>query len=204
MENTLSPFDAWSTYVSCTLHFNSGSSYDAFKFNFKGPRCKRETFAAHPQRYTFEKACSKFKLKNDLIGYYVSNIIAGNTWIGSMTDDVYSKWQGCLQSMEYNFKNNLSDISNQGLSFDDLFKCEYEGDLPYLYKCHHAGKMSLETLTILDILVSYTKNINTNDPLDIGKVLSNRIRSYKPFLQQKIDAGKYRNYVLKLFTYANN
>ena len=42
------PMDAWSTFTAMTLHFNSERDYDAFKFNFKGPRCKRETFIFTP------------------------------------------------------------------------------------------------------------------------------------------------------------
>jgi len=41
IDTSTSPMDAWSTVTAMSLHFNSERDYDAFKFSFKGPRCKR-------------------------------------------------------------------------------------------------------------------------------------------------------------------
>lgn len=202
----LSPFDVWSTYTACNLHFKKGGKYDAFKFNFKGPRLKRETFMAHRQRYTFEKLATRYLTKNQHIGYFVSNILAGNTWISNMSHDVYISWCGRLQNAEYHFKNEMSNIANTQITFDDLFVHDEYSGLPHLYTMHRSGKISLESLVILDCLVGYSSRINknTNDPLQIISDLTHMIVQYKPFIESSnIDFKKAKQNVLNLFTYVN-
>lgn len=199
--SNLTPFEVWSTYTACNLHFKKGSKYDAFKFNFKGPRLKRETFMAHRQRYAFEKLATRSK--NQVVGYFVANIIQGNTWISNMSSDVYIKWCGQIQNAGYHFKNEMSYIANLGISFDDLFTIDdYTGN-PTLYDMHASNKICLESLVMLDILVGYSSRINknANDPLEIISDLTHKIVQYKPFIQStSIDLKKARQTVLNLFT----
>ena len=106
-ETGVAPFDVWSIYTSINLHFKKGGSYDAFKFNFKGPRLKRETFMANRNRYSFEKLARAYPKKNDLICYFMSNVIAGNVWINNMNDAVYSEWSSRIQSLDYRFNSEM-------------------------------------------------------------------------------------------------
>lgn len=202
--SNLTPFEVWSTYTACNLHFKKGSKYDAFKFNFKGPRLKRETFMAHRQRYAFEKLATRSK--NQVVGYFVANILQGNTWISNMSDDVYIKWCGQIQNALYHFRTEMSNIANLGVAFDDMFSYDDHTAMPLLYDMHSSGKICLESLTILDLLVGYSSRINKNasDPLEIISDLSNKISQYKPFIRStKIDLNKARQTVLNLFTYVN-
>ena len=80
-ETNTSPLDAWSTFTAINLHFNTERDYDAFKYNFKGPRCKRETFMTHKNRFQFEKLAKDYPNRNDIILYSVANMINGNKWI---------------------------------------------------------------------------------------------------------------------------
>lgn len=205
-QSNLTPFDVWSTYTACNLHFKKGSKYDAFKFNFKGPRLKRETFMANRNRYAFEKLATAYIHKNQHIEYFVSNIIAGNHWISNMNHDVYTRWNGRIQNSLYNFKNEMGEISNFGISFDDLFTLDLSTNIPIIYSMHNSNKISLESLTILDLLVGYSRRINkiANDPLEIISDLTHRIVQYKPFIQStKIDLNKAKQTVLNLFTCVN-
>lgn len=71
---------------------------------------------------------------------------------------------------------------------------------------HNSNKISLESLTILDLLVGYSRRINkiANDPLEIISDLTHRIVQYKPFIQStKIDLNKAKQTVLNLFTCVN-
>jgi hypothetical protein len=205
-ETNLTPFDAWSVYTAMTLHFRKDSSYDAFRFNFKGPRCKRETFMAHRQRYTFEKIARAYTSKNATIEYFLANLLEGNTWIGSMNDDAYVQWQGRVQRMDYDFRSALSDLSNTASSFDSIIKPQTREDLPPIYLAYTRGKLSIETLVILDHLVNYTSSINkfVSDPLEIVSDITYRVSSYKPFIKSKIDTMKAKQNVLNLFTSVSN
>lgn len=198
-----SAFDAWVMYSACALHFKKENKYDAFKFNFKGPRCKRETFESHRQRYVFEKCANTYKTKNDLLEYYLANFLQGNTWIGSMNNAVYESWCARIQSMAYRFKEEILNMSNSGIHFDTYF--EYDGAMPKIYNLYAGGKISIETLTILDILVGYACRINKNvsDPLGIVGDISHLVIAYKPFLRPLVDVKKYREIVYNLFTSVN-
>jgi hypothetical protein len=204
-ETVITPFDAWSIYTAMSLHFRKDSSYDAFRFNFKGPRCKRETFMAHRQRYAFEKVARAYPHKNSVIEYFLANLLDGNTWIGSMNDDSYIGWQGRVQRMDYDFRSALSDLSNNASSFDSIIKPDSREDMPRIYLAYTQGKLSIETLVILDTLVNYTSSINkfVSDPLEIVSDITYRVARYKPFLKSKIDLGKAKQNVLNSFTYVN-
>lgn len=205
-ETGVAPFDVWSIYTSINLHFKKGGSYDAFKFNFKGPRLKRETFMANRNRYSFEKLARSYPKKNDLICYFMSNVIAGNVWINNMNEGTYSEWNARIQALDYRFKNEMSDAAmlaqRNSYSFDELFNPRDKSDVPAIYKLYQAEKVSLESLVILDNLLNYTKSINKNlsDPLEISSDISHRIIKYKPFLRSEMNVEKHKEIVINLFT----
>jgi len=204
-ETNITPFDVWSTYTAMTLHFRKDNAYDAFRFNFKGPRCKRETFMAHRQRYAFERIARAYPHKNTCIEYFLANLLDGNTWIGSMNDDSYVGWQGRVQRMDYDFRSAMSDLANNASSFDSIIKPSLREDLPPIYLAYTRGKLSIETLVILDTLVNYTSSINkfVSDPLEIVSDITYRVACYKPFLRSKVDLTKAKKTVLNLFTCVN-
>lgn len=61
-DQKVSGFDAWSIYTAIKLHFGT-SGYDAFKFNFKGPRLKHSSFENRRDRYFFEKLTRRYSKK---------------------------------------------------------------------------------------------------------------------------------------------
>ena len=208
-ESNIAPFDVWSIYTAINLHFKKGGSYDAFKFNFKGPRLKRETFMANHNRYSFEKLARAYHKKNDLICYFMSNVIAGNVWINNMNDAAYSEWCARIQSLDYRFNAEMCDAATvaqrNGYSFDQLFNPRDKSEVPAIYKLYQAEKVSLESLTILDNLLHFTKSINKNlsDPLEISSDISHRIIKYKPFLRSEMNVEKHKNIVINLFTHVS-
>lgn len=205
-ESVCTPFETWSIYTSLSLHFNKSNSYDAFKFNFKGPRCKRETFMSSRHRYFFEKVTKKYRYKNQIIEFFLANILDGNSYSSNMNDESHSRWTARVQRMNYEFKSTMIDLANEYESFDHIIIPSNKESLPPIYSAYNQNKISLETLVILDYLVQYTKNINkfVNDPLEIVDDMTYRIIAYKPFLKSKIDIKQAKETVLKLFTYVNN
>ena len=66
-------------------------------------------------------------------------------------------------------------------------------DVPYIYKMVQGGNVSIETLTILNIISSYTSDLQSKltDPLGISSELTFKVRKYTPFLRPMIDIKKY-------------
>lgn len=184
------------------LHFKKESSYDAFKFNFKGPRLKKETFLAHKNRYEFEKLARAYPKKNNLILYFLSNILQDKTWVHSMSRNTYDEYLGSIQSMQYVFKNDLSVLREHCSNFDDAFVTPSTEQFPVIYKLYQSNKICLNTLVLLDILIQYTLTISKkcNDPLGIASDITHKIAQYKPFLRSEMNVEKYKNIVISLFT----
>ncbi len=184
------------------LHFKKGSSYDVFKFNFKGPRLKKETFLAHKNRYEFEKLARVFPKKNDLILYFLSNILQDKTWISNMNKNIYDEYLGSIQSMQYRFKNDLNVLRDNCANFDDAFISQDPGKIPVIYKLYQSNDICLNTLVVLDHLIHYTSAIgkNISDPLGIISDITHKIIKYKPFLRSEMDVEKYKNIIISLFT----
>lgn len=187
------------------LHFKKGSSYDAFKFNFKGPRLKKETFLAHKNRYEFEKLARAYPKKNDLILYFLSNILQDKTWINKMSKSTYDEYLGSLQSMQYTFKSEINVLREHCTNFDDAFISQCTQEIPVIYKLYQTNAICLNSLVALDYLIQYTSKIdkNCNDPLGILSDISHKIIKYKPFLRSEMNVEKYKNIVISLFTTVN-
>lgn len=187
------------------LHFKKGSSYDAFKFNFKGPRLKKETFLAHKNRYEFEKLARAFPKKNDLILYFLSNILANKTWINNMSRNTYDEYLASVQSMQYTFKSDMNVLREHCVNFDNAFAPRCAGEIPCIYKLYQANAICLNSLVVLDYLIQYTSTIgkNYNDPLGISSDITHKIIKYKPFLRSEMNVEKYKNIVINLFTTVN-
>lgn len=201
-ETNCSPVDAWSTFVSCNLHFSYEKNYDAFTFNFKGPRCKRETFMKMNHRFVFEKIAKRYPQRNDIILYSVANIIHGNTWIGQTSEEVYEQWKGKIQALDYKFKSDMSNAREHTDNFDLLIKGQDPTQIPLIYRLYKSNQITLETLATLDILLNFTSGLNKtlSDPLEISKRISHLTSKYSPFLKSKINKKKCKEVIISLFT----
>ena len=200
------PMDAWSTFTAMSLHFNSERDYDAFKFNFKGPRCKRETFMSHKNRYQFEKLAKSYPKRNDVILYSLANILDGNKWIGECNSGAYDKWTAKIQALDYNFKTDVSTLGEEAekesLTFDQCLIPEDLSEPPLIYKLYVEGKVNIETLVIFENMLSFTPRLNKElkDPLDVSKGTSFLVSKYAPFLVHAADLKKYTENILSVFT----
>jgi hypothetical protein len=200
-ETNISPFEVWSIYTSMCLHFKKESSYDAFKFNFKGPRLKKETFLGHRNRYEFEKLARAFPKKNDLILYFLSNILRDKTWISNMSKSCYDEYLCSIQALSYRFKSDMAVLRDNVVHFDESFTSSKTGQIPVIYKLYQANAICLESLVVLDTLVQYTNNAKTfSDPLGIYCDINHKIIKYKPFLRSEVNFEKYKNIILNMFT----
>lgn len=200
------PLTVYSTYMAIKLHFQQGS-YDAFKFNFKGPKRGRDKFLKSPDRYTYEKIAKKYREMNSLIGFLVANTLDGKTWIRDMDDECYMMWLAKLQRLQYQFNtdmNTLADYAiNHELTFDDLLMSNRNNEIPVLDILIRKKTIQVESVIILDVLTGFISRINKttlNDPLGILSDKVYMLKQYKPFIMQKINQAAAKNTVINLFT----
>jgi len=201
MSETMSGFDCYQTYLAVNNHFKQ-KSYDFFKYHGK-ISAKTASYEARKDKYFFEKASRKFK-RDDFIKYLVANFTRGNTWIGELltpkTEIDFKKWRKRIESLSYNFKEELSQIHDKEENFNNLFVIE-KGKHPYAFRLYQRGTVSLETLVLLDDLVHFTKHWSKHDDIILNEVVE-LIHKYRPFLYHftNADNNKLKHIVLETYS----
>lgn len=201
MSETMSGFDCYQTYLAVNNHFKQ-KSYDFFKYHGK-ISAKTASYEARKDKYFFEKASRKFK-RDDFIKYLVANFTRGNTWIGELltpkTEIDFKKWRKRIESLTYNFKEELSQIHDKEENFNNLFVIE-DGKHPYAFRLYQRGTVSLETLVLLDDLVHFTKHWSKHDDIILNEVVG-LIQKYRPFLYHftNADNNKLKQIVLETYS----
>lgn len=206
----VNPLTVYSTYIAIKLHFERGS-YNAFKFNFKGPKRSLNTFLKSKDRYSYEKIAKKYPSMNDLIGYLLANILAGSTWIRDMDDETYLLWVAKMQRMQYQFSADMTVLSdyafNHDLTFDDCLKVSRDGSSVPIIDLVKQGRIQVESAIIVDELVGFLAGINKSTVSDPLGILSDRVymmQQYKPFIVSRINKSAAKNIIINLFTAVSN
>jgi len=203
------PIQVRGIFLSIKLHFDVSKSYDAFKYKFKGPYCKRETFLSSRDKYQYEKLATKYKKSNDIILYSLANIISGKTWVGEADENCYLEWTSKIQRINYTFDQDILTLKDaaddEGIDcFDNTIipKNTNDGDLPLIYRLYQSDKIALETLVVLDTICDYTKDLENkiSDPLKISHEISSLVKAYKPFLTSILKLEKNTATIIKSFT----
>ncbi|MEK9697245.1 MAG: hypothetical protein VW270_15890 [Candidatus Poseidoniales archaeon] len=197
----MSGFDCYQTYLAVNNHFKQ-RSYDFFKYHGK-INARQTSYEARKDKYFFEKASRKFK-RDDFIKYLVANFTKGNTWIGELltpkTEIDFKKWRKRIESLTYNFKEELSHIHEKEEDFNRLFVVE-NGRHPYAFRLYQRGNVSLETLVFLDDLVHFTKHWSKHDDMILNEVIE-LIQKYRPFLYHFTNANNEKLKQIVLETYS--
>lgn len=176
-----SGFAAFAMFHALKLHF-SGDSYDYVKYNGK-TNVSKVSFSSRKDKFTFYRLSRKFNLL-ELKDYYVANFIAEDVqWVGDIIgpngEDNYKKWQKRTQSLTKVFEDDiihLFEASSNCLHVDN-------GNYPYLLVQLMQGKVSLETVCIMNDIMNFL-------PMWKKKILDDivwpmwcrRIVKYKPFI----------------------
>jgi len=201
MSESMSGIDCYRTYLAVSNHFKQ-KGYDFFKYNGK-VNVKPSSYEIRKDKYFFEKASRKFK-RDDFIKYLVANAVEGKTWIGELLTPAqeisYKKWRKRIESLTYNFKEELSYISDKEEKFNNLFVIK-DGRHPMLFRFYQRGNVSLETLVILDELVSFTKHWSKQEDMILNEVVE-LIHNYRPFLYHFTNADNEKLKQIVLETYS--
>ncbi len=154
--------------MAVKLHFTS-KKYNVFETrgHVKGTR---DAFNARNDRYIFEKLAQKYNDDKEIIQFFVSNFAYSNDtaiYGNSEAEELYSEWKRRKQSISKIFVDDLTNIMNMcdvhKFNVDGIFKA-VDGDLPVLTSMFLSGKITIETLRIIDDIEPF---INTweNDPM---------------------------------------
>jgi hypothetical protein len=196
-------FDVYRTYLAMKLHFGS-DKFDFFQYDGK-VNAKESTYHDRKDFYFFETVARKFteqEIKEYMLASFVEAENPSKVWIGDIKrsgKDNWLVWAGRQQSLSYAVSEDLDRVvdylSENGHGFNTLF--ESHGGHPPLLKLHIKGKIILETLVILDMILGFIPQWNDTlrDPL--WEQLSFKIKKYKPFLS--IPTDKYRSMMQEKF-----
>lgn len=192
----MTDFETYKTYLAFKSHFTK-ETYDYHKYCGRS-RASKDSFYKRTDRYFFERL-SRQKNDEEIKAYFVANFVECSDperlWIGDIIregEDVYKEWLKKTQSLSYLFKTE-AEVFIHKKNFEELFDCK-TGNHPEILKKYLQKGITLETITILDMILEYVKNFDKKLTDPIWNFVSLRIRKYRPFLN--IDVEKYKN-VLK-------
>ena len=184
--------DVYLMYCALKAHF-SKSDYNYFKYEGK-TRIKRDSFFKRKDRFFFVRLSKKYTEHEDIKNYLIANFIKEPTgYVARFSDKIYEEWLYKKQNFYTIFTDEMRPLVNQ---FQPLFEVKSTTH-PKLLQEHLGQRISLETLIILNELVSYVDNWDKKMTEDfIWKDLKKLMNNYKGFLT--IDTKRYRILLLKL------
>ena len=193
----MEPIDVYLMYCAMKAHFGK-SEYDFVTYKGK-TRIKRETFYKRKDRSFFVRVSRKYKTELEIQNYFVANFIKDKKgYIANFSNENYESWKLKRQGFF-----DLFDVEMMPLvqAFENLFRIG-KTQPPKLMKEFLGGRVSLETMIILEELVSYKKawDKQLGDDiiwLDLRKLMDN----YERFLT--IDQEQYKIRLLKLIEESN-
>jgi len=184
----MTPFETYKTYVALKNHFTK-SNYDYFVYCGK-IRANLQSFYNRRDRFWFEKI-SRQKKESEILNFFIANFVSCNDpqslWIGEIIKEGeinYTNWQRKIQSLSYVFKEEIEKIFTKK-NFNEMFKIE-ENKHPKLLKDYLQGKVSLETMVILDKILGYKSKFDKKLKDPVWEFVSMRMSKYSPFLNTDV------------------
>ena len=188
----MEPIDVYMMYCAMKAHFGKGN-YDFIDYKGK-TKITRNSFYKRKDRYFFVKLSRKYDTEEEVKNYLISNFIKDKKgYIANFNDENYESWKLKRQGFFSMFTVEMQPLVN---AFENLFAVENKQH-PKLMKEFLGGRVSLETIIILNELVDYEQawKKELKDDIvwqDLNKLMTN----YKRFLT--IDVKRYRIQLLKL------
>lgn len=181
------PFDCYKTYLALKNHFTK-DNYDYHKYCGK-IRATLQSFYKRKDRFWFEKI-SRNKTDKEIVDFFVSNFVScddpQSLWIGEIIktgENNYTNWSKKIQSLSYIFKEEVSLFNKD--NFNDMF--EITGNRhPKILKDHIQGKISLESMIILDRILSFKTDFDKKLKDPVWELVSIKMKKYSPFLNTDV------------------
>jgi len=193
----MEPIDVYIMYCAMKAHF-SRKDYDFFKYGGK-TKVSRDSFWKRKDRFFFVKLSKKYKTEIEIRNYLVSNFIKDKSgYIANFSEENYKSW---LLRRSGFFDQFVIEMKPFIKEFEPLFEVKNSSH-PKLLKEFLGSRVSLETMLVLDELVSFSKKWDQQLEDDIVWVdLKKLMKNYKGFLT--INKNRYRMKLLKLIEESN-
>jgi|TARA_R110001632_G_scaffold141975_1_gene257994 hypothetical protein len=193
----MEPIDVYIMYCAMKAHF-SRKDYDFFKYGGK-TKVSRDSFWKRKDRFFFVKLSKKYKTEIEIRNYLVSNFIKDKSgYIANFSEENYKSW---LLRRSGFFDQFVIEMKPFIKEFEPLFEVKNSSH-PKLLKEFLGSRVSLETMLVLDELVSFSKKWDQQLEDDIVWVdLKKLMKNYKGFLT--INKNRYRIKLLKLIEESN-
>jgi len=193
----MEPIDVYIMYCAMKAHF-SRKDYDFFKYGGK-TKVSRDSFWKRKDRFFFVKLSKKYKTEIEIRNYLVSNFIKDKSgYIANFSEENYKSW---LLRRSGFFDQFVIEMKPFIKEFEPLFEVKNSSH-PKLLKEFLGSRVSLETMLVLDELVSFSKKWDKQLEDDIVWVdLKKLMKNYKGFLT--INKNRYRIKLLKLIEESN-
>ena len=193
----MEPIDVYLMYCAMKAHFGK-SDYDFVTHKGK-TRIKRDTFYKRKDRSFFVRLSRKYKTELEIKNYFIANFIKDKKgYIANFSNESYESWKLKRQGFFDLFDVEMTPLVQ---AFENLFRIE-KNQHPKLMKEFLGGRVSLETMIILEELVSYKKAWDKQLEDDIIWLdLRNLMDNYERFLT--IDQEQYKIRLLKLIEESN-
>ena len=187
--------NAYKTYLAIKQHFTSKYDYQKYKGKVKATE---ESFLKRRDRFFFKKLEKKYN-KQELEMYFVSNFINNTSkWIGNLlsqdSEKIFLDYKKNQQSLTYSFKNELQFLKDTKLR-NKLF--EVKNGHPQLFKYYLQGKVSLQTILILNEDTNFLSHWNKEKTDIVWDNEYKKISKYKSFFQY--DKQLFNNIIKEVF-----
>jgi len=193
----MNSYETYKLYLAIKLHFTT-EDYDFFKHNAK-VNSSMNSFLKRNDRFFFHKLATKYN-EEQMLEFFVSNFFENSkTWIGDLIradgETIYTKWKKFSESFTYNFRmdcNRIAGIINDSNGkFDDVFDVS-NGQHPRLLRLLLSKQISIQTIIILDKILSFIKNWDKKiDETVVWPELSKKIHKLKPFVNYNLTKCKF-------------
>ncbi|NBO71114.1 MAG: hypothetical protein EBU66_04370 [Bacteroidetes bacterium] len=183
-------YDVYRLYMAIKLHFTT-ESYDISKTKGRVKDC-RNSFLKRKDIMAFRKLGERYS-QREIIDFLVANFTRGDKYGGvydAEAEEAYEDWKIRQQKLSYVFKQDVNNILlHAEKNVEDPFVAN-EGKHPLIVRLYLGGKISLETVIILDKLFNFRYSNDTILQYDfMWKDISLLIEKYRIFV--KIDKEKY-------------
>jgi hypothetical protein len=193
----MTPFEAYKLFLAVKMHFTQ-PSFDFFKYNGT-IKANYESFEKRKDKFYFQKLAKQKDLKEYLVSNFVDQ---GVQWIGDLVSEesetVFKLWQRRNQSLTYMFTNEIFLLDEDFMSY---FKV-VDGQHPKLLTMYKQKKISIETLVILNDMLSFFPiwDKKIKDPI-IWPSIRDKCLKYQPFI--RYDKVRIKNLVKDLISHIN-
>lgn len=180
-------FDAFQIYRALKFHFTQ-KNYDFKSFNAKTANCV-EYWNKKEFGPIFSLYANKFSQKT-LRDLFIANFLENTDYFPTNLEreqEIYNKWLGRINSVRYNYKNDLTKIKKflllKQLKFKDLINPK-NGKLPIILYMVFKKIIQLESFIILDTIFDILGRCNESISSDTRLLYDNRllaIKKYKSF-----------------------